>query len=88
MPLISVEFFGVARSRAGVASVTLDADCLQEVLVQLQDQLPSLAELCIDNGELASGWLLNINGAAFTRDLSTLVNDGDSVLLMPADVGG
>lgn len=88
MPSIIVEFFGVARSRAGVASVTLDADCLQEVLVQLQDQLPVLAELCIDNGELASGWLLNINGAAFTRDLNTLVNEGDSVLLMPADAGG
>ena len=83
-----MEFFGVARSRAGVASVTLDADCLQEVLVQLQDQLPFLAELCIDNGALASGWLLNINGAAFTRDLNTLVNEGDSVLLMPADAGG
>ena len=88
MPSILVEFFGVARSRAGVASVTLDADCLQDVLVQLQDQLPSLAELCIDNGELGSGWLLNINGAAFTRDLSTSLSDGDSVLLMPADAGG
>lgn len=88
MPSISVEFFGVARSRAGVASVTLAADCLREVLVQLQDHLPSLAELCIDNGELSPGWLLNINGAAFTRDLSTSLSDGDSVLLMPADAGG
>lgn len=83
-----MEFFGVARSRAGVASVTLDADCLQEVLVQLQDQLPSLAELCIDNGELSPGWLLNINGTAFTRDLNLPLTDGDSALLMPADAGG
>jgi molybdopterin converting factor small subunit len=83
-----VEFFGVARSRAGVEKVTLDADRLREVLVHFQEQLPSLAELCIENGELAPGWLLNINGAAFTRDLTTSLNDGDSVLLMPADAGG
>mgnify|MGYP002630195370 CR=1 FL=1 len=89
MPSIHVELFGVARSRAGVAKVTLDADCLREVLVQLQEQLPSLAEICTNNrGELAPGWLLNINGAAFTRDLDTSLSDGDSVLLMPADAGG
>jgi len=88
LPSISVEFFGVARSRAGVADVTLDAGCLRELLVRLQEQLPSLTELCIDNGELSPDWLLNINAAAFTRDLSTSLNDGDSVLLMPADAGG
>jgi molybdopterin converting factor small subunit len=88
LPSIQVEFFGVARSRAGVAKMTLDAGCLRDVLTQLQEQIPSLAELCIANDELAPGWLLNINGAAFTRDLNTSLNDGDSVLMMPADVGG
>jgi molybdopterin converting factor small subunit len=83
-----VEFFGVARSRVDAAKITLAADRLRDLLVHFQNELPSLAELCIENGELAPGWLLNINGAAFTRDLNTSLNDGDSVLLIPADAGG
>lgn len=88
MPSIHVEFFGVARSRANVAEVTLDVVSLREVLSQIDDQFPALAELCVDDGELAPGWLLNVNGSAFTRELSTPLNDGDSVLLIPADAGG
>jgi len=78
----------VARSRTNVAAVTLDVDNLREVVSQLQKQFPSLADVCIENGELASGWLLNLNGASFTRDLSTVLNAGDCVLLIPADAGG
>lgn len=88
MPSIHVEFFGVARSRANVAAVTLDVDSLREVLSQINEQFPELAELCVDDGELAPGWLLNVNGSAFTRDLQTPLNDGDNVLLIPADAGG
>jgi len=88
LPSVSVEFFGVARSRAGVAQVMLDADCLRDVLAHIQEQIPGLADLCIENGELTPGWLLNINGTAFTRDLNLPLMDGDSALLMPADAGG
>ena len=88
LPAIHVEFFGVARSRAKVAKVELDVDCLQELLARIGERFPSLAELCIDNGELAAGWLLNVNGSAFTRDLNTSLDDGDCVLLIPADAGG
>lgn len=88
MPSIQVEFFGVARSRANVAAVTLDVVCLREVLSQIGEQFPALAELCVEDGELAPGWLLNVNGTAFTRDLSSPLNDRDNVLLIPADAGG
>lgn len=88
MPAIHVEFFGVARSRANVARAELEVDCLRELLAKIGEQFPSLAELCIENGELAPGWLLNINGAAFTRDLNASLDEGDSVLLIPADAGG
>ena len=83
-----MEFFGVARSRTNVAEVTLAVECLQDALSQVCEQFPSLAELCVVDGELAAGWLLNVNGTAFTRDLKTAVIDGDSVLLIPADAGG
>ncbi|MFT5325475.1 MAG: molybdopterin converting factor small subunit [Planctomycetaceae bacterium] len=88
MPSIQVEFFGVARSRANIAAITLDVVSLREVLSQLGEQFPALAELCVEDGELAPGWLLNLNGTTFTRDLSTPVKNGDNVLLIPADAGG
>lgn len=83
-----MEFFGVARSRANVAAVTLDVACLRDVLLRIGEQFPALARLCVEDGELAPGWLLNVNGSAFTRDINTPLNDGDSVLLIPADAGG
>jgi molybdopterin converting factor small subunit len=85
---IRLEFFGVARRRANVAAVDLDVDNLLNVIARLQEQFPSLVELCVTNGQLAPGWLLNVNGAVFTRDLSIALNDGDNVLLIPADAGG
>lgn len=88
MPSIHVEFFGVARSRANVAAVTLDVASLREALSQIGERFPALAELCVEEGELAPGWLLNVNGSAFTRDLRASLNDGDNVLLIPADAGG
>jgi len=88
LPSIHVEFFGVARSRANVAAATFDVESLREVLSQISEQFPALAELCVEGGELAPGWLLNVNGSAFTRDLSSPLNDGDNVLLIPADAGG
>lgn len=78
----------MARHRADVASVDLTASSLIEVVVQLEERFPTLSELCIRDDQLAPGWLLNINGTNFTRDLTTPLNDNDSVLLIPADAGG
>ena len=88
MASVRLEFFGVARSRANVATIDLEASDLRNVTAQLAQQFPDLAELCLVDDQVASGWLLNINGARFTRDLDTTLHDGDSILLMPADAGG
>lgn len=88
MPSVHVEFYGVARSRAKAPGLTLDAGCLRDLLVSLNAQCPALAEVCLQGDELAAGWLLNVNGASFTRDLSIRLNEGDHVLLIPADAGG
>jgi molybdopterin converting factor small subunit len=88
LPSIQLEFFGVARSRTNVAEVTLDVECLRDALLQVCQRFPSLSELCVVDDQLAAGWLLNVNGTAFTRDLKTALHDGDSVLLIPADAGG
>jgi molybdopterin converting factor small subunit len=88
LPSIQVEFFGVVRRRAEVSAVALEAVRLRDVVAHLREHFPALAELCVQDDELAPGWLLNVNGAGFTRDLNTNLNDGDNVLLIPADAGG
>lgn len=88
MPSVYVEFFGIARSRANSPGLKMDAGCLSDVLESLRQQFPALAEVCIRDDELAAGWLLNVNGAEFTRDLTTRLKEGDSVLLIPSDAGG
>ena len=85
---IRVEFFGLARTRAGVAQADLEADNLHDVAAQVQSRFPELSKTCFENGRLRTGWVFNINGHSFVRDLDYSLAENDSVLLMSADVGG
>lgn len=85
---IRVEFFGLARTRAGVAEADLEADNLRDVAAQVQSRFPELSKTCFENGRLRTGWVFNINGHSFVRDLDYALAENDSVLLMSADVGG
>jgi molybdopterin converting factor small subunit len=85
---IQVEFFGLARTHAGAASVEIDAKTLRDVVSQVQSLFPALSKACFESGELQKGWVLNINGRSFVRDLDYELSENDSVLLMSADVGG
>lgn len=57
-------------------------------MLHVGEELPELADLCLTDGQLTPAWLLNVNGTRFTRDLTTPLEEGDSVLLIPADAGG
>lgn len=83
-----VEFFGMARTRSGVEAVELNAARLSEVISDLQVRFPDLAGKCFQDGQLSSGWLFNLNGQQFTRDVDTCLTEGDHLLLMSADAGG
>ena len=85
---VRVEFFGLARTRAGVEAVRVDAATLRDVLSELAVHFPTLDGLCFQDGQLSKSWLININGQQFTRELDTAVAEGDSLLLMSADAGG
>ena len=85
---VHVEFFGIPRQRAGVASVDVEADSLGEVVRQLAGRFPRLAKTCLESDRLKSGYTANINGRSFTTDPATPLNDGDSVLILSADAGG
>lgn len=85
---VQVEFYGIPRQRAGVASVQVEADSLGEVFARLADQLPNLAESLVHEGRLRTGYLANVNGRMFTSDPATPLRTGDCVLILSADVGG
>lgn len=91
--IISVELFGIARSRAGVSewdqSFADEANVtLETVLRELVREFPQLEGECIANGGLTAAFVVNLNGARFVRDRDTRLKDGDCLLLLSADAGG
>jgi molybdopterin converting factor small subunit len=85
---VRVEFLGVPRLRAGVASLDVSASDLGSAFAAVCQALPEVASSCFSDGELRPEYLVSLNGNLFTRDRSTPLNEGDCVLLLSADVGG
>ncbi len=86
--LISVEFFGIPRARAGVEKTTASGDCLGDVLADLAASFPDLAEACIEDRHLRAGYTANLCGERFVTDPNTPLSDGDTLLLLNLDAGG
>jgi molybdopterin converting factor small subunit len=82
-----VELLGLPRERAGVAEVELQAETLGQLLAALAVRFPSLGEL-ITTDRLAPSVVANLNGDRFVSDPGTQLREGDSVLILSADVGG
>ncbi|MBT6156832.1 MAG: MoaD/ThiS family protein [Planctomycetaceae bacterium] len=85
---IRVEFYGIARQRAGVEFLELEGNTLGEVFDRLQTQLPEFSAACLKEGELLPGFLANVNGQTFSSKRDTPLNEGDDVLILSADAGG
>jgi len=85
---VAVEFFGIARARAGVADTTAAGDCLGDVLVDLAQRFPGLAESCIDGRCLRLPFIANLSGRQFISLPDTPLSEGDVVLLLSLEAGG
>ena len=85
--LVTVEFYGIPRQRAGRAELTVRADTVAEVLAAVERECPRLAGLG-DAGRLAPHYLLSLHGHQFVTDLRQRLRDGDRLLLLSADAGG
>lgn len=90
---ITVEFFGIPRQRAGCALLELPLpDCqnttLGEVLETLAKEFPHFARDCVSGRRLKPGYIANINGEQFLTDPSTMIGNGETLLILSADVGG
>jgi molybdopterin converting factor small subunit len=91
---VSVEFFGIPRQRAGLAAMEVALpDCEREttlgaVLEALSQKLPGFARDCLTENKLRSGYIANISGERFATDPGTIIAEGDTLLILSADVGG
>ena len=86
--VVQVELFGIPRARAGVEKTTASGSSLGDVLEDLANRFPALAETCIDFRNLRSGYTANLSGQQFVTDPDTPLNDGDTLLLLNIDAGG
>jgi molybdopterin converting factor small subunit len=88
---VRVEFFGIARQRAGVAVLEVPmaapTGTLGEVLGGVVDRVPSLSDL-VPGGLLHDSLQANLDGRSFVSDPATAIRDGQSLLILSADAGG
>lgn len=85
---VNVEFFGIPRERVGAATIEVEATTLGAALDAVGRRFPQFAASCLTDGNLAHGYLANINGRRFTTDPATPLDSGDEVMILSADVGG
>ena len=89
---IRVEFFGIARQRAGISELSLDlrqaTASLGHVLDQVAARLPELGRVLVVEGRLHPSLTANLDGARFVHDPAILIRDGQSLLILSADAGG
>jgi len=90
--VIRVEFYGIVRQRAETATINIHENnsslTLGELLRRIVTQIPELAQDCIMDDRLQTGYVANINGQEFVSDPTRKIESGQSVLIMSADSGG
>ncbi len=85
---VTIEFYGVPRLRASVARVKVSAPTIGEALKAAAIAVPSLAGEVIIGDRLAPSCRLNWNGERFLSDPDVPLMDGDTLIVLSADVGG
>ncbi len=85
---VEVELFGIPRARAGTSRTTACGNCLGDVLADLAKRFPALGEECIDGRRLRPTYTANLGGRRFVTSPETLLDEGETVLLLSVDAGG
>ena len=85
---VRVEFYGIPRQRMGRGNWDSHARTLGELLSELGELSPGFAASCLNGNTLQNHYLANINGERFTREPAEILQPGDTVLILSADVGG
>lgn len=85
MSRVRVEFYGLARLRAGIAETSVVAATVGEALEAVAEATRLRA---ISGDAVAREFLVSLGGTRFTTDLDHPLADGDSLLILGADAGG
>lgn len=85
---VRIEFYGIPRDRAGVATADVQAASLGELIRAMVIQFPTFDGQLIAADRLLPAYVANINGERFVNDPQTPLADGDCVLILSADAGG
>lgn len=85
MSCVRVEFYGLARLRAGVAELTVQAATVRAALEAIQVACPQLQVL--RGTAVSPEFLVSVDGGRFVTDPDTPLVGG-SLLVLGADVGG
>ena len=86
--MIQIELYGVPRLRAGAARLAVEGSSVGDAIDALAVACPSLVTHIIVDGKLHSAYKLSLNGERFVSERATPLSDGDTLLLLSADVGG
>lgn len=86
MPTVRVEFYGLARSRAGTATVTVTAATVGEALEAVAVACPGLQMLRAP--QVSPHYLVALGGERFATNPDRQLVEGDSLLVLGADAGG
>jgi molybdopterin converting factor small subunit len=84
---VTLELFGIARRRAGVAEVDVDAATLGEALSRLEERFPALGGEVVRGGRLLSHWRATA-GDGFVDDPATPLAAGARVAILSGLAGG
>ena len=89
---IQIELYGVPRLRAGTARLEVVGDTVGDALAALARECPALAGNVLESergwARVHPAYRLSLNGDQFVSDPATPLTDGDTLLLLAADVGG
>jgi len=89
MAPVRIELYGIARSRAGVASVEVEAESLADALRALAEAYPGLREeVVLASGALSRHFVASLNGERFVSDPSTPIRSSDALLVLGSQAGG
>lgn len=88
LPIVTIEFYGIPRARAGRKELVVSAATAGQALAAVARECPNLANIFRSDGRLAPHYLLSLDGQCFVTDLAQTLHSGDRLLLLSADVGG
>jgi molybdopterin converting factor small subunit len=84
--MVRVEFYGLARLRAGRAELFVDGKSIGEALAAADEACPGLGSR--RDRELSPEYRVSVGGRYFTDNQCELLADGESLLVLGADAGG